>query len=149
MSGRDGAKYQISGLTWRLGGDITKANLTVSGLAAQNNVYDGNTNATLSGTATLAGVIGSDAVSLSGSAPTTGAFADKNAGSAKSVSASLTGLSLSGSDAGNYQISGLTSPLAADITKANLTVSGLAAQNKVYDGNTTATDRKSTRLNSS
>jgi len=139
LAGGDADNYQIGGLTAPLAANITKATLTVSGLSAQNKVYDGSTAATLTGSATLAGVIGSDTVNLSGSAPTSGAFADKNVGTAKTVTASLAGLGLAGGDADNYQIGGLTAPLAANITKATLTVSGLAAQNKVYDGSTAAT----------
>ncbi len=65
-----------------------------------------------------------------GEQPSTGTFADKNVGTGKAVA--VGGLSLSGTDAGNYT---LTQPgsLTADITPASLTVSGLVANNKVYD----------------
>ena len=57
--------------------EITKANLSVSGLTAQNKVYDATTTATLSGTAGVS-ALGSDSVTLSGTA--SGAFGDKNVG---------------------------------------------------------------------
>src|SRR6185503_15959944 len=67
--------------------------------------------------ATLMGVISGDTVTLT-SASATGAFATKNAGTGKAVNVS--GLSLSGADAGNYT---LTQPSAtASIAKAGLTV---------------------------
>ncbi|MDW8252242.1 MAG: YDG domain-containing protein, partial [Myxococcales bacterium] len=63
-----------------------------------------------------------------------GSFADKNVGSNKSVA--VTGLSISGADADNYT---LTLPiLQASITPASLSVTGLTANNKVYDGTTAA-----------
>ncbi|HCY16337.1 MAG: hypothetical protein A2Z93_08425 [Curvibacter sp. GWA2_64_110] len=131
LSGADAGNYtlvQPSGLT----ANITPAQLTINGLSANNKVYDGNTNATLSGTASLAGLIGSDTVNLSGSAAS-GTFADPNAGNGKAATASLSGLSLSGADAGNYQIAGVTSPLSANITAAALSVTANNAS-KTYDG---------------
>jgi hypothetical protein len=75
-----------------------------------------------------------DTVNLSGTA--SGAFANKNVGTAKTVTVS--GLSLTGAQAGNYS---LTQPasLTANITKANLAVSGLTASHKVFNGNTAVT----------
>jgi len=139
LSGSDAGNYQIGGLNSALSASITPASLTVSGLGAQDKIYDGNTIAAISGTASLSGLIGTDSVTLSGTAPASGDFSDRNAGSGKVVSVSLSGYSLSGSDSGNYQISGLSSVLSASITPASLVVSGLSAQDKVYDGNTTAT----------
>jgi trimeric autotransporter adhesin len=114
---------------------VAKAPLTVSGVTAANKVYDGNTNATLDTSgAALAGVVAGDTVTLTvGSA--TGAFDTKNVGTAKTVSVS--GLSLTGADSGNYI---LTQPTTtADITAATLTVTGITAANKGYDGSTDAT----------
>ena len=65
----------------------------------------------------------------------TSTFADANAGSGKSVS--ISGLSLTGSAAGNYS---LTQPTAtANIASAGLTVTGITAASKVYDGTMNAT----------
>src|SRR6185503_4522076 len=64
-----------------------------------------------------------------------GAFASKTVGTARPVTVS--GLSLSGADAASYT---LTQPsTTADITAKALTVASLTANNKVYDGNTSAT----------
>ncbi|MDW8252241.1 MAG: YDG domain-containing protein, partial [Myxococcales bacterium] len=58
-----------------------------------------------------------------------GNFNNKHVGSGKSVTVS--GLSLTGADADNYT---LTLPiLQASITPASLNVTGLTANNKVYD----------------
>ncbi|MCS0581016.1 YDG domain-containing protein [Massilia pinisoli] len=131
LGGTDAGNYNViqpSGLT----ADIAKANVTVTGVTAANKVYDGSKAATLNGTATVS-AIGSDAVSVSGG---TAAFADKNAGANKAVT--VNGYTLGGADAGNYNIiqpSGLT----AEITKASVTVTGVTAANKVYDGTKAAT----------
>jgi hypothetical protein len=109
--------------------------LTVTGITANNKVYDGNTSATLNtGSAALVVVMPGDDVALDTSGAT-GTFADKNVGTAKMVT--ISGLSLSGADAGNYS---LTQPTTtASITKKELTVTGITANNKAYDGTTSAT----------
>src|SRR5207247_1292704 len=101
-------------------------------ITASNKTYDGTTAATIA-TRSLSGVLGSDAVSLSGGTAT---FASKTAGTAKTVTA--TGLSLSGADAANYQLASTTATTTADITTRALLVSA-AGVNKGYDGTTTAT----------
>jgi YDG domain-containing protein len=70
----------------------------------------------------------------------TGAFADKNAGNGKAVT--VTGYSLAGADAGNYN---LVSPagLTANIDKASIVVSGIVANDKTFDGTTAATTNTS------
>jgi hypothetical protein len=42
-------------------------------------------------------------------------------------------VSLSGTDAGDYQLGSATTPLTANIIPATLTISALSAQNRVYD----------------
>jgi hypothetical protein len=65
----------------------------------------------------------------------TGRFSDKNVGTAKTVN--LTS-NYSGADVGNYSITDQTST-TANITPAALVISGMAANNKTYDGTTVAT----------
>ena len=65
-----------------------------------------------------------------------GAFANKNVGTGKAVT--VTGTTLSGNDAGNYNLVQPTG-LSADISKADLAVTGLTAANKTYDTTTIAT----------
>ncbi|MBU1055513.1 MAG: hypothetical protein KKC46_17070, partial [Proteobacteria bacterium] len=128
ISGTDAGNYtlvQQAGLT----ADITKATLTTTGAAAQNKVYDATTAATITGE-TLVGVLLSDAVTVSGD----GTFADKAVGTSKVVTAAL---SIAGTDSGNYALTQPTS-LTADITKADLAVTGLTTSNKVYDATPTA-----------
>jgi len=88
--------------------------LTVTGATVTPKIYDGTTNATITG-ATLSGVISGDSVSLGNA--TSGFFMDKNVGIGISVTTTMT---ISGSDSGNYQ---LTQPtLTGSISKATLTV---------------------------
>ena len=114
---------------------LIQNSLTVTGITAVNKVYDGGTTATLNtNNAALVGVNGGDQVTLI-LTNATGAFADKNVGTNKTVTVS--GLTLGGPDAGKYT---LTQPTAtANITPLALTVSGITASNKVYDTTTVAT----------
>jgi hypothetical protein len=106
--------------------------LLTGSITANSKIYDGTTAATIA-TRTLSGVVGSDNVSLTGGTAT---FANKNAGNGKTVTA--TGLSLSGTSAGNYQLASTSATTAADITARTLTMSA-SALNKMYDGSTSAT----------
>ena len=90
----------------------------MSGVTANNKVYDGTPSATLNTvSAKLSGVIGSDEVTLI-SKGAAGNFSDKNAGIAKSVSSS--GFITGGANAGNYALA--QPSLVADITPKNLIV---------------------------
>ncbi len=100
-------------------------------ITADNKVYDGTTAATIL-TRTLTGVIGTDDVSLTGGTAT---FADKNFGTGKTVTA--TGLSLTGTKAGNYQLSSTSATTTANITALHITGS-FTASNKQYDGGVSA-----------
>jgi len=113
---------------------ITKATLTVTGITASK-VYDGTNTATLNiGAATLIGIMGDDVVTLS-AAGASATFDNEKVGEDKPVQ--VTGLTLAGADAGNYT---LTQPqVFANITPAQLTVTGITAGDKVYDANTVAT----------
>ncbi|WP_066093862.1 filamentous hemagglutinin N-terminal domain-containing protein [Xanthomonas massiliensis] len=87
---------------------ITPKDLTGLIIAADK-TYDGSTGATTSGT--LDGLIEGDQVSLA----TSGSFADKNAGTGKTVNVTGT---LSGADAGNYVLDANATTLATIDPKA-------------------------------
>ena len=95
---------------------ISRKEVTVSGITANNKPFDGNTVATLNfGSATLVGVIPPDNVTLN-TVGATGAFATAAVGGPKVVT--IAGLTLGGADAGNYS---LTQPTAmASITAWSL-----------------------------
>jgi len=110
-------------------GSITARSLTVTAKGV-NKVYDSTTNATV----TLAdNKISGDAITDSYSKAS---FTNKNVGTA--IAINVSGISIAGTDAGNYQLTNTTATTSANITKATLTVSGIIASNKVYDGTTTA-----------
>jgi YDG domain/MBG domain (YGX type)/S-layer homology domain len=102
-------------------GDLTVSPvaLTVTGdLTPSNKVYDGTTATTLTiGSPTLNGVLSGDNATLNTSGATA-AFIDKNVGDNKTVQ--ISGLTLDGTEAGNYTITQPTRQ--ANITKAMLTV---------------------------
>ena len=107
-----------------------------SGITANNKVYDGSTSATISSNnVVLAGVVGVDVVKLS----TNGYGASfASAGVSNGIAVSVSGLTLTGSSATNYTLTP-AGALTANITGKALTVSsGITANNKVYDGNTSA-----------
>lgn len=114
---------------------ITAKSLTVTGVIAHDKYYDRTTAAVIDASgAALAGVVGTDNVTLDASS-VNGTFSDALTGSGKAVSVS--GLALAGTGAPNYS---LTQPaVSGDIIPKALTVSGITASDKVYDGNTSAT----------
>ncbi|WP_165073093.1 beta strand repeat-containing protein [Paludisphaera rhizosphaerae] len=133
LSGSDASNYTIG--TPTATATIAPKALAVAGITAQDKVYDGATAATLDTTgASLTGVIAGDSVGIDDSA-SIGSFADKNVGGAKTVV--IDGLVLTGADAGNY-VPVSTSATSASITPKALTVSGITASDKVYDGTTAA-----------
>ena len=130
LTGADGGNYTLNGVSTA----TTTANITAKALvgsfSASDKVYDGNTSANTT-SPSLSGIITPDVVTLTVSGA---AFADKNVGSGKTVTASL---SIGGADAGNYSVNP-TATATASITALAITGS-ITAQNKVYDGNATAT----------
>ena len=108
-------------------GTITPKALTIAA-SGVNKVYDGLTGAsvTLSDDRVAGDVLNTSAGAAS--------FGDKNVGNAKAVD--VTGLGLSGLDAGNYTYNS-TAATTADITPKALTIDAIA-NNKIYDGNATA-----------
>ncbi|MGB5794093.1 YDG domain-containing protein, partial [Poseidonibacter sp.] len=131
--GTDGGNYNITNATATTTANITKKDITVSGIVAADKTYDGTTNASLTNSGTLNGLVGEDNVTFTGNAY----FSDKNAGTAKTVT--VTSLVAGGIDGGNYNITNTTATTSADITKKYLSVSGITVENKIYDGTTSAT----------
>ncbi len=104
-------------------------------MTASNKIYDGTTAATLNiASAALVGVISGDVVTL-GTSGVTGVFENSNVGISKTVYVS--GFTISGGDAGNYSLVQPTT--TANIAGYTITVTGVTASNKVYNGTTAAT----------
>jgi filamentous hemagglutinin family protein len=111
-------------------------------VTAADKVYDGSVAATL--VATSADILLGDVVNVTG---LTGSFASRNVvrdgtGNvlAQAVTVSGSAAALGGADGANYVLGNAASVPAttARITPRELSVSGITASDKVYDGNTTA-----------
>jgi hypothetical protein len=129
ISGTDAGNYNLTNTSTTATADISKKDLAITATAA-NKVYDTTTAAT----ATLASnKLGGDTLTLA----TTGAtFSDKNVGTGKTVT--VAGLSISGTDAGNYNLTNSSTSATAAISQAALTV--IATQvTKIYDRGLSAT----------
>jgi filamentous hemagglutinin family protein len=136
LSGADAGNYTLSATSATTTGNITPATISaVTGITAANKVYDGTTTAALTTTgAAFTGRLGSDVLNV---ATAVGNFTDKNVANPKTVN--ITGLSLGGTDAGNYTLASSTATTGAAITPATISAVGGITANKVYDGTTTAT----------
>uniref|UniRef100_UPI002638AB94 beta strand repeat-containing protein n=1 Tax=Janthinobacterium sp. TaxID=1871054 RepID=UPI002638AB94 len=113
LSGNDAGNYRLANTTGATTATIARAALTLASVSASDKVYDGTRVANVS--ATVAGVIGQDAVSLAGGS---GTFADRNYGSGKTVNVS--GFGLSGADAGNYALTSTGGVAQASIAQRAL-----------------------------
>jgi hypothetical protein len=135
LSGGDAGNYLLASNTATTTADITPATISaVTGITAASRVYDATTNATLNygGAVGFTGIYGGDVLTV---ATASGAFADKNAGTGKTVN--ISGITLGGADAGNYNLTTPTATAIANISKATISaVTGITANSKVYDGNT-------------
>ena len=133
LVGTQAGNYTLSSQPGGLSANITTKALTITGVTASNKIYDGTTVATLTG-GSLVGVVGTDDVTLVAGS---GTFASSGVGTGIVVTAS--GYTLGGTQAGNYTLSSQPGGLSANITTKALTITGVTALNKPYDGTTVAT----------
>ena len=114
---------------------ITQKPVTITGLGAEDKMYDGGTAATITGTGILTGNLDGGNLSI---VPGTASFADKNAGTGKTVT--FSDYSLGGSAAENYALPAQPADVQADITQLRLIIDNpTGAPVKVYDGSTAYT----------
>ena len=100
----------------------------ITGIIANNKTYDGTYHATLdSSNAVFTGMITGDTLTIAAA----GVFTDKNVGTG--ITVNITGLTLSGTDAGNYSLTDTSATTTADITPAALSITANDAE-KTYDG---------------
>ena len=116
-------------------GTITKRALTLGAVTSeQTKTYDGTTAADTSKFhAALNNAVAGDSVTAAATGAT---YNDKNVARANRID--YTGVALAGADAGNYSLAATTAQGTGTITKRTLTVGTVAAQTKIYDGNTSA-----------
>ena len=134
LTGAEAGDYSLTPTTTTAG--ITPASLSVTGITADDKVYDGTTGATLdTDSAALSGTIYPDDQVALDTTGAVGAFASQDVGSGLTVT--VTGLTLTGAQAGDYELTATTT--TAGITPASLSVAGITAAGKVYDGTTDAT----------
>lgn len=130
LEGADAGNYRLEAVA-NLSGGIDAKVLTLDGLLAVDKEYDGSAAATLA-TPILRGVVGSEDVGfVMGHAE----FDGKAAGANRQVN--VAGFALSGLDCGNYSLD-VPTTLLATIRQKSLTLDGLVASDKVYDGTTDA-----------
>ena len=115
---------------------MSRAKVTVSGITAIDRIYDGTTSVSLSFNGVkFEGLIDGDELTLSA----VGEMNDKDAGEGKAVTVS--GLSLSGKSHLNYELANeeYSESVTVNITPRTISISGITAKDKTYDGTTAAT----------
>ena len=127
--GNNGNNYVVT-LASNAVSTITPRTITV-GATASNRVYDAGTDASV---ALSDNRVANDVLTVT---DTSAQFASKNAGTGKTVN--VTGLALSGPDAGNYVLASTSATATADVTPAQLVVSGVTAVDRSYNTQTGVT----------
>jgi outer membrane protein OmpA-like peptidoglycan-associated protein/endonuclease YncB( thermonuclease family) len=133
ISGADAVNYILPSVMTTTASIVAKQ-LAATNITAASKEYDQLLTASLTvNGAGLNGVIDGDTVTIV-TASAAGAFATKTVGVNKAVT--ISGLSITGADAVNYILAPTT--VTASITARSLTVSGITAADKIFDGTTTA-----------
>ena len=127
LSGAQSANYQVGSILW---GKVVTAPLTISGITGVDKYYDGNTTATLGGTASYSGLQNSESFTVTGTPSAT--FANASVANNKSIT--VTGYT---TPSVNYTLTQPTG-LTANITVKPLTLPDAAATSKIYDGTNAA-----------
>jgi hypothetical protein len=135
LSGKQGANYLIS--STKLTTTATINPLAININAVGDKIYDGSINDVV--TLSSNGILRGDTVNFLNKSAL---FSDKNVGDSKTLT--ISGISMTGKDAGNYLVSG-NATTTADITPKGVTVTA-SGTNKVYDGETSAQVTLSTGL---
>ena len=124
------SNYQLSNAAFTSTADITPRPLTLTDVLVADKVYDATRTATLTG-GSLANLVDGETLGLT---LTEGLFDNANAGTGKPVTGTAQLANGSGS-ASNYQLVGGGAVAATgNISARPLTVSGVVAADKVYDG---------------
>ena len=116
---------------------IVKKPVTISGISVQDKVYNGNTDAIITGKAVIDGLVDGDenAVTVD-DAKAKATFGNADAGMGKTVT--FTGYGLAGAKAGNYILSVQPHSVTANIDPKELNIADVTVKKKTYDGTTEA-----------
>ncbi len=136
LGGTDAGNYLLANNSATTTADINAATInSVGAILAASRVYDGTTDAQLDTSgAQFDGIVAGDDLSVTSAV---GQFADKNVGGGKQVN--ISGITLGGTDAGNYLLANNSATTTADINAATINfVGAILAASRVYDGTTDA-----------
>ena len=132
LSGADAGNYSLAATTAQGAGTITARELTLGTVASQSKTYDGTRAADASKfSAALNNAVAGDNVTAAAAGAT---YNDHNVAGARTID--YTGVSLGGSDAGNYSLAATAAQGEGRITpkELNLALTGGARFDKTYDG---------------
>ena len=133
LSGTGAGNYTLAATTVQGAGTISRRELTLGTVAAQTKTYDGTTAADAGKfSAGLNNTVAGDSVTATAAGAT---YNSKDVAGANTVN--YTGVALGGADAGNYSLDAVAAGTGT-ITRRALTFDAVAAQTKIYDGNTNA-----------
>lgn len=134
LSGTDGANidwgnYSYNGaaptdgkitLTKTGAGTINPKAITVTGISAENRVYDGTKVVQLTGTPETTDKVGEDNLTLALASNATGSIESADVGNDKAVTVETSVITLGGTDANNYKVSAVKDAANGDV-KVNIT----------------------------
>ena len=117
--------------------NIIRRPVTITGVSAQNKIYDGRVDTEITGTAVIKGLAAGDTEDVKVDATMAHAtFENANAGTAKTVN--FSGYALTGAKARNYTLSAQPSGVTANINPKELTITDVTVADKTYNGTTEA-----------
>ena len=131
LEGSAAGNYRLTGQPQAVTASITPMSIALTA-TAKDKTYDGTLTAEL-GTVTHSDFVEGDDVQLVNGTPS---FSSKDKG--ENIQVTFTPFTLTGPDAGNYALTQPTG-VKAGISPKPVTVSGITAQDKTYDGNTQVT----------
>ena len=131
LEGSAAGNYRLTGQPKAVTASITPMSIALTA-TAKDKTYDGTLTAEL-GTVTHSDFVAGDDVQLVNGTPS---FSSKDKG--ENIPVTFTPFTLTGPDAGNYALIQPTG-VKAGISPRPVTVSGITAQDKTYDGNTQVT----------
>lgn len=113
--------------------NITKRQVTIAAITANDKDYDGNDSVVLNDTYSYVdNVLSMDTLNIvKGEAK----FVDKNVGESKQIV--FTGYNVDGANVSNYELKEQPTGIVANIFKKNISIDGLTAKDKEYDGGIT------------